>query len=126
MRLAGPPPSNAKLEPPQGELQDAIRERLAPAPASGSTSSPSSRATPEELHEALWDLAWAGEATNDAFAPLRAPRLRAVQRRERAGRRFSSRRVAANSAVQGRWSLVADLLREAPAAGPADCARRPS
>ena len=32
----------------------------------------------EELHTALWDLAWAGEVTNDAFAPLRAPRLRAV------------------------------------------------
>ena len=25
----------------------------------------------EELREALWDLVWAGEATNDAFAPLR-------------------------------------------------------
>ncbi len=32
----------------------------------------------EEIHNALWDLAWAGEVTNDAFAPLRAPRLRAV------------------------------------------------
>ena len=30
---------------------------------------------PEELQEALWDLVWAGEVTNDAFAPLRAPRL---------------------------------------------------
>ncbi len=28
-----------------------------------------------ELAEALWDLVWAGEVTNDAFAPLRAPRL---------------------------------------------------
>ena len=28
----------------------------------------------EELQEALWDLVWAGEATNDAFAPLRSPR----------------------------------------------------
>jgi ATP-dependent helicase Lhr and Lhr-like helicase len=26
-----------------------------------------------ELAEALWDLVWAGEVTNDAFAPLRAP-----------------------------------------------------
>ncbi|HEV2076180.1 MAG TPA: DEAD/DEAH box helicase, partial [Thermoleophilaceae bacterium] len=30
---------------------------------------------PAELQEALWDLAWVGEVTNDAFAPLRAPRL---------------------------------------------------
>ena len=51
--------------------------------------------TAEELHEALWDLAWSGEVTNDGFAPLRAPRLRAAQRRDRAGRRFSSRRSAA-------------------------------
>ncbi len=28
-----------------------------------------------ELQEALWDLAWCGAVTNDAFAPLRAPRL---------------------------------------------------
>ena len=28
----------------------------------------------EELQEALWDLVWAGEVTNDAFAPLRSPR----------------------------------------------------
>ena len=43
------------------------------APASTRTSSSSSRdRTPEELREALWDLAWAGEVTNDAFAPLRA------------------------------------------------------
>ena len=30
---------------------------------------------PAELQEALWDLVWAGEVTNDAFAPLRAPKL---------------------------------------------------
>jgi ATP-dependent Lhr-like helicase len=29
----------------------------------------------EALREALWDLVWAGEVTNDAWAPLRAPRL---------------------------------------------------
>jgi ATP-dependent Lhr-like helicase len=32
--------------------------------------------TPAEvLREALWDLVWAGEVTNDAWAPLRAPYL---------------------------------------------------
>ena len=39
---------------------------------------------PEELQEALWDLAWAGEVTNDAFAPLRAPRL-TLARAQRSG-----------------------------------------
>ena len=29
----------------------------------------------EELQTALWDLVWAGEVTNDAFAPLRSPRV---------------------------------------------------
>ena len=33
------------------------------------------RCRAEALREALWDLVWAGEATNDAWAPLRAPRL---------------------------------------------------
>ena len=74
---------------------------------------------PEELQEALWDLAWAGEATNDAFAPLRAPRLtlaRAQRERVRgAGRpgRFASRRrgAGASAQVQGRWSLTEPLFR---------------
>ena len=94
VRLAGPPPANAKIDRPEGELHDAIRERLAQGPCfwldllelDGSA---------EELHEALWDLAWSGEVTNDAFAPLRAPRLRAAQRSERGGRRFARRRAAA-------------------------------
>ena len=41
---------------------------------------------PEELQEALWDLAWAGEATNDAFAPLRAPRLTLARAQRERGR----------------------------------------
>ncbi len=73
----------------------------------------------EELHTALWDLAWGGEVTNDAFAPLRAPRLRSLQReRQRRGRRFAARRGAAGQAVQGRWSLTAPLFENAPSAGP--------
>src|SRR5204863_7376641 len=74
---------------------------------------------PQELHEALWDLAWSGEVTNDAFAPLRAPRLRAVRPAEaRGGRRFSRRRASTGQAVQGRWSLTTPLFEGAPPAGP--------
>ncbi|HEY6672895.1 MAG TPA: DEAD/DEAH box helicase, partial [Solirubrobacterales bacterium] len=117
VRLAGPPPANAKIDPPEGEIHDAIRERLAQGPCfwldllelDGSA---------EELHEALWDLAWAGEVTNDAFAPLRAPRLRAAQRSERGGRRFARRRAATAGTVIGRWSLTAPLFEGAPSAGP--------
>jgi ATP-dependent Lhr-like helicase len=56
--------------------------------------------------------------TNDAFAPLRAPRLRAVSSSERRGRRFSRRRSGAGAAVQGRWSLTAPLFGDSPASGP--------
>jgi ATP-dependent helicase Lhr and Lhr-like helicase len=84
--------------------------------------------SPEEIQEALWDLAWAGVATNDAFAPLRAPRLtlaraqRDAARRSvgpgaagrRAGRFGAGRRRRDGAAAQvaGRWSLTAPLLGE--------------
>ncbi len=118
VRLAGPPPSNAKLEAPASELHDAIRERLAAGPAFwldlvGELDFPA-----EELHSALWDLAFGGEITNDSFAPLRAPRLRSVPTYEPGGRRFSRRRAATGPTVQGRWSLTGTLFRNAPATGP--------
>jgi ATP-dependent Lhr-like helicase len=73
---------------------------------------------PAELQEALWDLAWAGEATNDAFTPLRAPRLALARMDRDAGRRFGRRRRPAAPQIQGRWSLTAPLFADAPAHGP--------
>ncbi len=118
VRLAGPPPANAKLERAEGAPHDAIRERLASGPAFWLDLLADLAFPAEELHNALWDLAWSGEVTNDAFAPLRAPRLRSVPSQERQGRRFARRRSAAGAAVQGRWSLTAALFADAPAAGP--------
>ncbi|MGH2993820.1 MAG: DEAD/DEAH box helicase, partial [Solirubrobacterales bacterium] len=119
VRLAGPPPSNAKLEAPEGEGHDAIRELLGRRPCFWVDLVSELELEVEELHAALWDLAWSGEVTNDAFAPLRARRLSAVQRAERArGRRFASRRAATGQAVQGRWSLTAPLFESAPEVGP--------
>ncbi len=118
VRLAGPPPSNAKLDPPEGEAHDAIRGLLGRRPCFWLDLVATLELAPEELHAALWDLAWAGEATNDAFAPLRAPRLRSVPPTERRGRRFGARRATGRQAVQGRWSLTAPLFEGAPAAGP--------
>ena len=118
VRLAGPPPANAKLEAPEGEVHEAIRERLAAGPSFWLDLLADLDHPAEELHNALWDLAWSGGVTNDAFAPLRAPRLRAVARSERSGRRFGRRRSTAGAAVQGRWSLTAPLFQGAPAAGP--------
>jgi ATP-dependent helicase Lhr and Lhr-like helicase len=117
VRLAGPPPANVKLEKPEGEVHDAIRERLSAGPDFWLDLLADLDHPPEELHAALWDLAWAGEVTNDAFSPLRAPRRRAAPPPEQRGRRFARRR-AAGAAVQGRWSLTAPLFANAPAAGP--------
>jgi ATP-dependent Lhr-like helicase len=143
VRLAGPPPANLKLEPPAGEVHDAIRELLGLRPCFWLDLVNELDLPAEELHTALWDLAWGGEVTNDAFAPLRAPRLRshggrrdssvrssaaaaagdrspsvARSRAERRGRRFAARRAAAGQAVQGRWSLTAPLFENAPSTGP--------
>jgi ATP-dependent Lhr-like helicase len=73
-----------------------------------------------ELQEALWDLVWTGEVTNDAFAPLRAPRLTLARQQRDASttRRFGRRRRPASPQIQGRWSLTAPLFADAPAHGP--------
>ena len=73
---------------------------------------------PIELQEALWDLVWVGEVTNDAFAPLRAPRLALAREQRDAGRRFARRRRPGAPQVQGRWSLTARLFADAPQHGP--------
>jgi len=57
-----------------------------------------------EVLDALWDLAWAGEVTNDTFAPLRALRWR---RPARGGRPRPGRLTSLGPPEgQGRWSLV--------------------
>jgi ATP-dependent helicase Lhr and Lhr-like helicase len=118
VRLAGPPPANAKLEPVSGEIHERIRERLAAGPSFWLDLLADLGDVPaEELHNALWDLAWSGAVTNDAFAPLRAPRLRAVTASERPGRRFARRRSTTGAAVQGRWSLTEPLFASAPGPG---------
>jgi ATP-dependent Lhr-like helicase len=117
VRLAGPPPANARLEAPSGEVHEAIRERLAAGPSFWLDLLADLEAPAEEIHNALWDLAWTGAVTNDAFAPLRAPRLRAVTASERPGRRFARRRSTTGAAVQGRWSLTEPLFASAPGPG---------
>ena len=60
---------------------------------------------------ALWDLVWAGEVTNDEWAPLRAERRYQAPRPDRRARRFSRARAAQVTATQGRWSLGGAALR---------------
>ena len=52
-----------------------MRERLARGPCFFTDLLAELDLASETLREALWDLVWAGEATNDAWAPLRAPHL---------------------------------------------------
>jgi ATP-dependent Lhr-like helicase len=124
-RGLGPPPSRG--ERPGEPLHEAIRARLERGASFwtdliADVAEVDGRAIePVELQEALWDLAWAGEVTNDAFAPLRAPKLSLAKpraQRERAARRFGGRRRPAAPQIQGRWSLTEPLFADAPAHGP--------
>ena len=116
VRVLGPPPFKGAV--PDSEQHAAVRERLAAGACFFTDLLIDAELAPELLQEALWDLVWAGEATNDAFAPLRAPRLtlaRAQRERARAARpgRFAARRRGGGAEqVQGRWSLTAALFRD--------------
>jgi ATP-dependent helicase Lhr and Lhr-like helicase len=107
-------------DPPDAPDHAAIRTRLAAGACFFTDLLSDVPLDPALLQEALWDLVWAGEVTNDAWAPLRAPRLTLARaRRERprtAARRFSTRRTGASAQVQGRWSLTTPLFE--PAADP--------
>ena len=115
----GPPP--ARGERPADDLHERVRERLRRGACFWSDLLVDVQDVDSaELQEALWDLAWAGEVTNDAFAPLRAPRLslvRAERARTNARRRFGARRSARTPQVIGRWSLTDSLFANAPAHG---------
>jgi ATP-dependent Lhr-like helicase len=75
--LLGPPPTPP---PRRGEPQvespvhTRVRARLKEGSCFFADLLADLQLPPAVLGEALWDLAWAGEATCDAFAPLRAPR----------------------------------------------------
>jgi ATP-dependent Lhr-like helicase len=126
--ILGPPPAKggARSEVLVTPAHEAVRRRLAAGACFFTDLLADVDLAPEELQQALWELAWAGEVTNDAFAPLRAPRLTlaSAQRRtarpsRRPGRFGARRRIGTAAQVQGRWSLTAALLRD-----PADPASR--
>ena len=69
------PSGRAAAQPSAGAEHELLRARLARGPCFFSDLLAELDAPAEALREALWDLVWAGEATNDAWAPLRAPHL---------------------------------------------------
>jgi ATP-dependent Lhr-like helicase len=118
--MLGPPTVRGGIDRPELPEHDLLRERLAVSPCFFTDFLAEIPLAPEQIQEALWDLVWAGEVTNDAFAPLRAPRLTlaraqkaSMQRRgSRAGTRFGSRRGSGAAAqVQGRWALTTSIFR---------------
>src|SRR6202044_580919 len=101
----------AKVERPAEVEHELIRARLAGAPCFFGDLVAEIDAPTEVLQEALWDLVWAGEVTNDAWAPLRAPRLalaRQAAAGPRAGRRFAPAMRASRGYTRGpaagRWA----------------------
>jgi ATP-dependent Lhr-like helicase len=106
----------------EGWLRDALRGRLAARGASfhrdlmvaaleAAVAGGHRRPTERETLDALWDLVWAGEVSNDTFAPLRALRWprRAGDRRASPARPRSGGRLGPPEAA-GRWSLVTDTV----------------
>ncbi len=122
----GPPPGAGRVARADQADHELVRARLAAGPCFFSDLIAEIDAPPAGLAAAVWDLVWAGEATNDAWAPLRASRLtvapspsvgdrpRAGRGGIRSGRRFaSSARRGSGAQVQGRWSLTAGLFEPA-------------
>jgi len=103
---------------PASKLHDAIRRQLADRGASffrgiAGAASRAGAGTDREILDALWDLVWAGEVTNDTFAPLRALRWKRPPksggngaRRPRVGRLTS----LGPPEAAGRWSIVGSGL----------------
>ncbi len=86
----GPPmgaPGRAGASPPAAAEHELLRARLAQGPCFFTDLLAELDAPAEALRVALWDLVWAGEATNDAWAPLRAPHLTLARGARAAGAR---------------------------------------
>ena len=105
---------------PESELHDAIREHLTTRGASFfralQAGTARAAATEREVLDALWDLVWAGEVTNDTFAPLRALRWKRPAARTSARGRVGRLTSLGPPEAAGRWSLVGSGLWDA--AGP--------
>jgi ATP-dependent Lhr-like helicase len=101
---------------PEGRRHDAIRELLARRGATfyRELYVAAGGGPDREVLDALWDLVWTGEVTNDTFAPLRALRWRRPAKtnsRPRLGRLTA----LGPPEAAGRWSLVETAVREAGA-----------
>jgi ATP-dependent Lhr-like helicase len=113
----------AGADRPAAPTHEAIREHLRTRGASffraiqaASTRTGGLPATERDILDALWDLVWAGEVTNDTFAPLRALRWK---RPSRSGSRGGTTRPRVGRLTTlgppeaaGRWSLVGSAAQD--------------
>ena len=99
------------LPAPEGEGHEVLREVLRRSAEFWPDLVAASGLDHAEALPALWELVWAGEVTNDAWAPLRAGRRYGIPTaRDRRARRFSRHRAGGPTATQGRWSLTDRLF----------------
>ncbi len=107
LRPAGLPDGT---ERPTGPRHEAIREHLTRRGASfyREVFAAAGGGRDREVLDALWDLVWAGEVTNDTFAPLRALRWKRSGGGNGARRPIRAGRLTALGPPEaaGRWSLV--------------------
>ncbi len=95
-------------ERPTGTRHDAIREHLTQRGASfyRDLHRAAGGGPDREVLDALWDLVWAGEVTNDTFAPLRALRWKRSGSTATRPRRPGRLTALGPPEAAGRWSLV--------------------
>ncbi|MFO0739127.1 MAG: DEAD/DEAH box helicase [Labilithrix sp.] len=106
-------------EPPSSPLHDGLRELFQRRGASFfSEIARSLGAYHGDVLDALWDLVWSGEVTNDSLEPLRSLARAGGRERGDSSRRsrFQPRysRAAGPPGAEGRWSLRAARWAETP------------
>jgi ATP-dependent Lhr-like helicase len=103
---------------PSGDRHERIRAHLAARGASfyRAIHAAAGGGSDREMLDALWDLVWAGEVTNDTFAPLRALRWKRPADGKGGARRGRPGRLTALGPPEaaGRWSLVEPVEDVAP------------
>jgi ATP-dependent Lhr-like helicase len=105
--------AGASQDRPSEPMHDAIRTHLQ---RRGASFFPQMRAaiaearSDDDLLDAMWDLVWSGEITNDTFAALRA--LSLPRSRSKASPRPGRLTAIGPPRAAGRWSLVDDLVGE--------------
>ncbi len=101
---------------PDGEIHQVIRNHLLARGASffNDLYVATGGGQTQDVVDAIWDLVWSGEITNDTLSPLRS----FVGARSRSRSRRPSLQTSMPPAGSGRWYLVGDLLPDMPGPAP--------